>query len=263
MISEGEIDPKFGNKSDQVAYADTLNQLPNPNGFTRIVAAGDIAGGRYVSNLTNIAVVAASPEPGTGGGVTTQFSVQGAVSTSLTMTLASLEALPAYTETVTYLAGSTSVTDTYTGALLWDVLGAAGVVTDSTIKNDILRKAVAITGSDGYEVAFSLGEIDPMFGDDPILVAYSDDLGQLGDGGADGFARIVAPGDVRWRSLRLQHRQPDSLRRNDSARAGRRRIVPGWSGRSARVSPAPGLISFTSANVAERVSDRNALSSRS
>ena len=210
VISEGEIDPKFGNKSE-----------------------------------------------------TTQFSVQGAVSTSLTMTLASLEALPAYTETVTYLAGSTSVTDTYTGALLWDVLGAAGVVTDSTIKNDILRKAVAITGSDGCEVAFSLGEIDPMFGDDPILVAYSDDLGQLGDGGADGFARIVAPGDVRWRSLRLQHRQPDSLRRNDSARAGRRRIVPGWSGRSARVSPAPGLISFTSANVAERVSDRNALSSRS
>ena len=61
VISEGEIDPKFGNKSDQVAYADTLNQLPNPNGFTRIVAAGDIAGGRYVSNLTNIAVVATFP----------------------------------------------------------------------------------------------------------------------------------------------------------------------------------------------------------
>jgi hypothetical protein len=114
----------------------------------------------------------------------------------LTFDLDDLEALPSHTETVTYMAGASTVTDTYTGALLWDVLNAAGISTDPAIKNDILRKAVVATGSDGYQVTFSLGELSPRFGDEPILVAYSDLLCQLGNGGSDGFARLVVPGDI-------------------------------------------------------------------
>ena len=53
------------------------------------------------------------------------------------------------------------------------------------------RKTVA---SDGYEAVFSLGEIDPNFGNQQDLVAYADTAWQLG-GGPDGFARIVVPGD--------------------------------------------------------------------
>lgn len=75
------------------------------------------------------------------------------------------------------------------------MLGAAGVLTDPAIKNDILRKMVVATGSDGYEVAFALGELSPSFGNAPILIAYSDTLGQLGNG-PDGFARLVVPGDL-------------------------------------------------------------------
>ncbi|MBV9910199.1 MAG: PEP-CTERM sorting domain-containing protein, partial [Hyphomicrobiales bacterium] len=41
-----------------------------------------------------------------------------------------------------------------------------------------------------------LGEIDPMFGGDDDLVAYSDTGGQLGADGPDGFARMVVPGDT-------------------------------------------------------------------
>ncbi len=85
---------------------------------------------------------------------------------------------------------------TYTGALLWNVLGLAGIQLDSSIKNDILRKVITVTGSDGYQVAFSAGELSPMFGNEPILVAYADTDGQLGAGGADGFARLVVPGDI-------------------------------------------------------------------
>lgn len=193
VISAGEISPRFGNRQDQIAGQDTLGKLPVPDGFARVVAAGDVAGGRYVSNLTDLHVGTGPSVAGTGGGATSQFTVRGAVATPVAFTLAALEALPAHTESVSYLAGSTPVSHTYTGALLWDVLNSAGILTDPTIKNDILRKLVVAAGSDGYDVDLSLGEIDPTFGNEPILVAYSDEDGLLT---GDGFARLVVPGDI-------------------------------------------------------------------
>jgi hypothetical protein len=98
--------------------------------------------------------------------------------------------------TATYTAAGTPVTDTYTGVSLWTLLNDAGLITDPTIKNDVLRQYVEAVGSDGYAAIFSLGEIDPMFGDEDDLVAYSDTGGQLGADGPDGFARMVVPGDT-------------------------------------------------------------------
>ena len=193
VISAGEISPRFGNRQDLVATSDTLGQLPTPSGFARVVATGDIAGGRYVSNLTDLAVLASPAQPGAGGGRSTSIAVQGAVNTPISFTLPSLQALKPYTETVTYLSGTTTISDTYTGALLWDVLNSAGVQTDSSVKNDILRKLVTATGTDGYQVDFALGELSPSFGNNPILVAYSDTAGTLA---TDGFARLVVPGDL-------------------------------------------------------------------
>ncbi len=103
---------------------------------------------------------------------------------------------PSTTESATYLAGGTPVSDTYTGVSLWNLLGDAGGVTTTSAKNDILSKYVVATGSDGYKVVFSLGEIDPQFGNQPILVADADTAGQLGCSGSDGLARMVVPGDV-------------------------------------------------------------------
>ena len=196
IISAGEIAPNFGHKQDLIAIQDTNNTLPHPNGVARVTASSDKAGGRYVSNLDNLTVASAPRHAGIGGGTTSSFKVDGAVATSLTFTLSSLEALTPHTETVTYMSGGTSVTDSYTGALLWDVLGKVGIETDPSIKNDILRKIITVTGSDGYQVAFAAGELSPMFGNEPILVAYADTDGQLGTSGLDGFARIVVPGDL-------------------------------------------------------------------
>jgi len=194
VISAGEIASRFGNRPDLVAITDTLGKLPGSDGVARVVAAGDKAGGRYVSNLVSLEVGTAPAQSGTGGGTTTQFVVQGAVGTVMTFDLSALQALTPYTQTVTYTSGTTSVTDTYTGALLWDVLGRAGIATNAANKNDILSKLVTATGSDGYQVDFSAGELSPQFGDSGILVAYSDTAGQL-SGGA-GFARLVVPGDT-------------------------------------------------------------------
>ena len=76
----------------------------------------------------------------------------------------------------------------YAGVSLWTPLKDAGLITD--------RQYVEAIGSDGYAAIFSLGEIDPMFGNQPDLVAYADTGGELGPDGEDGFARIVVPGDV-------------------------------------------------------------------
>jgi DMSO/TMAO reductase YedYZ molybdopterin-dependent catalytic subunit len=194
----GEIDPSFGNRPYLIATSDNLGQVGSgPDGFTRVVVPGDTAGGRYVSNLDNLNVVQAPTVPVSGtGGISSQFTLSGNVKTTETLTLAALQALPASTESATYKAGGTPVTDIYTGVSLWSLLNSDGLLTDPKIKNDILRDFVLVTGSDGYEAVISLGEIDPAFGDQPDLVAYADTLGQLGVGGVDGFARLVVPGDI-------------------------------------------------------------------
>src|SRR5262249_7399211 len=71
----------------------------------------------------------------------------------------------------------------------------AGGVTVTNAKNDILSKFVVATGDDGYTAVFSMGEIDPKFGNQPVMVAYADIGGQLGPKGTDGLARMVVPGD--------------------------------------------------------------------
>jgi hypothetical protein len=195
----GEIDPSFGNRPYLIATSDTGAQIsPNgsgPDGFARVVAAGDKAGGRYVSNLTGLSVVQAPTVAGTGGGISSSFTLSGRVASVQTYTLSSLQALTSTTLTAHYTAGGTPVTDMYTGVSLWTLLNADGLLTNPAIKNDVLNDYVLVTGSDGYSVAVSLGEIDPAFGDQDDLVAYADTDGQLGTNGVDGFARLVVPGD--------------------------------------------------------------------
>ncbi len=200
VYAAGEIDPNFGNRPYLAAYSDTGGQVGNGGGqgFARVTAPGDVAGGRYVSNLQSLSVGQGPIVAGAGGGVSTQLSLSGLVSHAGYYDLAGLQALSPTTLTATYRQGaSTTVTDTYTGVSLWSLILSAGLVTNASIKNDVLRYYALITGTDGYSVAVSLGEIDPMFGNQDDLIAYSDTDGQFDAGsGDDGFARLVVPGDL-------------------------------------------------------------------
>jgi hypothetical protein len=202
VYSLGEIDPNFGHQSILIASSDTAGQLGpyGADGLSRVVVPGDIAGGRYVSDLVTL-TVGSLPEPGpTGpGGIASSATLSGAVADPSVITPATLAALnksQIMTETATYLQGATSVTDTYTGASLWHLIQDAGLLTNPAIKNDALNFIVVATGSDGYRAVFSLGEIDPAFGNQKDIVAYADTGGQLGAGGSDGALRIVVPGDI-------------------------------------------------------------------
>jgi hypothetical protein len=200
VFSLGEIDPKFGNQPVMVAYADTGGQLgpDGSDGLARMVVPGDLAGGRYVSDLVSLDVESL-PEPGPSGpgGIAGQLTLSGEVADPGIVTPATLAALnQSTTETATYLGPTGSVTDTYTGVSLWTLIQDSGLLTDPSIKNDLLRYGVIATGSDGYRAFISMGEIDPAFGNQPDLIAFSDTGGQLGPGGPDGALRLIVPGDV-------------------------------------------------------------------
>ena len=86
----------------------------------------------------------------------------------------------------------------WSGARLWDVLMAAGVVDPSKPAGQV-REIVRITGADGYTAVLSLAEIAPEFANHPVLVA--DRL----DGAAIPHEawRLVVPGEQRLgRSVR-------------------------------------------------------------
>jgi hypothetical protein len=201
VYSLGEIDPQFGHQQILIASSDTAGQLgpSGADGLSRVVVPGDIAGGRYVSDLVSL-TVGSLPEPGPAGpgGFSRSATISGAVEDPLVITPKTLSKLigQTLTETATYQSAGTPVTDTYTGVSLWDLIQDSGVLTDASIKNDILNFVVVATGSDGYRAVFSMGEIDPAFGSQQDIVAYSDTGGQLGRNGPDGALRIVVPGDT-------------------------------------------------------------------
>lgn len=199
VFSLGELAPNFGNQPIQIAYADANGQLgaKGSDGLARVVVPNDVAGGRYVSELVSLSVGSLpEPAPAGAGGVSDSLTLSGKVADPTIVTPETLAALN-QSETVkaTYTSGAGQVTDTYTGVSLWTLIQDAGLLTDPSVKNDLLRFAVVATGSDGYRAVFSLGEIAPNFGNQPDLVAYADTAGQLGSGGSQGAIRLVVPGD--------------------------------------------------------------------
>ena len=94
----------------------------------------------------------------------------------------------------------------YRGASVWDFLNTTVGLAAPATRAEGLRRYVIVSGSDGYQALFSLAELDPTLGAQPLLIATELDGKPLGD---HGFARIVAPNDGkpgRWvsRLVRLE-----------------------------------------------------------
>jgi DMSO/TMAO reductase YedYZ molybdopterin-dependent catalytic subunit len=164
--------------------------LSTDDGPFRVTAPTDLAGGRYVSNLVSLQVMASTASQGSAsGGTSPTFTVSGQVNAATTFDINALQSLPAVTETV----GA----NVYTGVRLWDLLNSVGL-TLPAVKNPSLSMYAVATGSDGYQALVSLGEINPSFGNNGTIVAYALNGGDLG---ANGTARLIIPADVghgRW-----------------------------------------------------------------
>jgi hypothetical protein len=88
-----------------------------------------------------------------------------------------------------------------TGPLLADVLAKLGVPARGDVRGAALMQAVVIEAQDGYRVAFTLGELDPLLGAAPVVLADRCNGAMLGED--DGPFRIAVEGDQRGaRSVR-------------------------------------------------------------
>lgn len=102
-----------------------------------------------------------------------------------------LAKLPQVTLTVTFNTSKGVQTADYTGPRLWDVIRTTGLL-DGFEHNAELAKTLLVTASDGYRIAFSIGELSPEFGNATALLALETDGKRL----ARGF-QIVVQGDKR------------------------------------------------------------------
>lgn len=126
------------------------------------------------------------------------FTVSGAVANTLTLTAADLAAMPRQSVTST----SNGMSTTYEGVWLSDILTKAGVQLGSRARGVSLSMYIMAVASDGYQVLFSLGEVDPGITDGKYLIA--DTANGKPMYGETGAFRIVVPSDKRGaRSLRM------------------------------------------------------------
>jgi DMSO/TMAO reductase YedYZ molybdopterin-dependent catalytic subunit len=134
------------------------------------------------------------------GGPSSSVTITGLVSTTVTLTVADLQKLPATSVNATLRtdAGAQG-TYTYTGALLYTVLQKAGPVPNTSFKNDLLRQFVTVGATDNYQVTVSMAEIAPNFGHEQVILAYARDGKPLS--ATEGAIRLIVPGDTlagRW-----------------------------------------------------------------
>ena len=179
VVSLGEVDPNFGTTSAFIAYQHNGGSaLATPE----LVVTG--APGRDLTNLTSLQLMAVPALPSGGSGVSTGVQLSGTVSRPGTYSAADL------------IADFTSVTktvsgDTYTGVPLFSFINSG----DSNVTGQI----VVAQATDGYEVVYSLAELDPSLnGNAGDLLPYAD-TGT--DFPGDGVARTILPGDNkhgRW-----------------------------------------------------------------
>ena len=79
----------------------------------------------------------------------------------------------------------------YSGVPIFDLLQFAGVTVGKELKGENLTKYMLVRSSDGYEVVFSLAELDPSFTNRVVILADSKDGKPLADG--VGPFRLVVP----------------------------------------------------------------------
>jgi len=126
------------------------------------------------------------------------IQVTGAVKQALTLTADDLARMPR----ATVRTSNNGMETVYEGVWLHQVLKKAGVPQGSELRGKALASYVLAEAQDGYQVVFSLAELDPAFIDNEILLADTANGKPLF--GAQGRFRLVAPKDKPGaRSVRM------------------------------------------------------------
>jgi DMSO/TMAO reductase YedYZ molybdopterin-dependent catalytic subunit len=114
--------------------------------------------------------------------------VDGAVLHPQTFSMADVKAMPPVQVDVSFKTKTGEEHQVWTGVLLLDLVHKAGLKNEDG-KNAFLRHTLLVHGKDGYEVALSIGEIDPMVEAKQVILAYRQDADLP-------MLRLVVPGDT-------------------------------------------------------------------
>jgi DMSO/TMAO reductase YedYZ molybdopterin-dependent catalytic subunit len=124
--------------------------------------------------------------------------VTGAVKQPLSLTAGELAKMPR----ASVKTSSDGIETTYEGVWVHEVLKRAGVPQGPALRGKALTSYVLAQAQDGYQVVFSLAELDPAFIDNQILLADTANGNPLF--GAQGRFRLVVPKDKPGaRSVRM------------------------------------------------------------
>ena len=127
--------------------------------------------------------------------------VAGDVTQALTLKPSDLKTMPRTSVTVSEEGREI----TYEGVLVGELLKRAGAPVGRDLSGKAVASYVRASARDGYQVVFSLAEVDPGFTSNDIIVADTIDGKPLFD--YQGPLRIVAPHDKRGaRSIRMLQR---------------------------------------------------------
>ena len=126
------------------------------------------------------------------------IQISGAVKQPLSITAEDLAKMPR----ASVKTNSNGMETTYEGVWLHEVLKKAGVPQGSELSGKALAGYLLAEAQDGYQVLFSLAELDPAFIDNEILLADTANGKPLF--GAQGRFRLVVPKDKPGaRSVRM------------------------------------------------------------
>jgi DMSO/TMAO reductase YedYZ molybdopterin-dependent catalytic subunit len=146
--------------------------------------------------LAGIVPLLAQPDGGAAA-----LTVAGDVKTPLSLTLADLKAMPR-TRLEVKDEGRAVI---YEGVLVGEILKRAGSPVGPEMRGNAVSSYVLASASDGYQVVFSLAELDPAFTSNDVIVADTIDGKPLF--AYQGPLRIIAPKDARpARSVRMLQR---------------------------------------------------------
>ncbi len=148
---------------------------------------------RYICALLAAVCLFAADDP------SATLAITGDIPAPLTLPAADLAQLPRETLSIDEQDGAKTA---YQGVPLQAILNKAGIPVGHNLRGKALAAYVLATAKDGYQMIFTLGELDPDFGNAHILVADKRNGAALF--GYQGPLRLVVAGDKHGaRSVRM------------------------------------------------------------
>jgi DMSO/TMAO reductase YedYZ molybdopterin-dependent catalytic subunit len=197
-----EVTPRATEKRVLMAYEQ--DGEPVHNGV-RLVVPGDDLGGRSLGGVASVElreIPATDPEEADG-----LLHITGMVDRPLRLGTADLERFSSHevvTEATPRRAGVARPPATYRGVLLWDLLEEAVPTVDPAVNEDVLRRIIIATSTDGNRAVVAPGEVEPRFMSGKVIVATEVSGEPLPPG--HGRFRLIVPYDkLTGRALKSLH----------------------------------------------------------